>query len=237
MNPIFSQKILKVKNNYIQFLEDFIAVETRIKITINHKKVIFLYATPIQIKELVVGFLFNEDIIKVNPEKIEIIEKNGEIEVNVKENQDLNEDMYKLSEEYENNFRVKLNSLFSLFKKFQKKSELYKLTGCIHYAGLANLERIIFLGEDIGRYNAVDKVVGFAFLNKISLRNKILLLSGRISSKMVLKAKRVKIPIIVSRGAPTSLAIEVAEKADITIVGFLRTNRCNIYTCPERITF
>ncbi len=241
MKPIFSQKILKVKNSQIQSLEDFVAVETKIKITINNKKIFSLSATPIQIKELAIGFLLTENIIKNkwHPEKIDIIEKNGEIEIKIETENILNpnKNINELSEKYKNDFKIELKNLFSLFKKFQRKSELYKITGCIHYAGLADLDKIIFLGEDVGRHNAVDKVIGFAFLNKISLKNKVLLLSGRISSKMVLKAEKVKIPIIVSRGAPTSLAIEIAEKADITIVGFLRNKRCNIYTHAEKIIF
>lgn len=251
MEPIISYKILKIKDEKVQSLEDLLAVESKIKIFINNKEVISLSATPIQIKELIVGFLLTENIIKGSwcPEEIEIIEKGGEIEVRLKTEGTLDltgktltsgcmasvSFMKELPDKYEDSFKIDLNNLFFLFKEFQKKSELYKSTGCIHYAGLADSEKIIFLGEDVGRHNAVDKVIGHALLNGIPLKNKILLVSGRLSSEMVLKAGRWKIPIIVSRSAPTSLAIELAEKMGLTVIGFLRGNRCNIYTHSQRI--
>lgn len=251
MRSVISQKILKVKNEKIETLEDLLAVETKIKIFINNKEILSFSATPIQIRELIVGFLLTEDIIKGNfcPEEIEIIEKNGEIEVKIETegSLDLSEKtltsgcmssfnfMKNIPEKYESTFKIGLKNIFLLFKDFQKKSELYKTTGCIHYAALADSEKIIFLGEDIGRHNAVDKVIGYALLNEVSLNNKLLLVSGRISSEMVLKAGRWKIPVIISRSAPTSLAIELAEKIGLTVIGFLRGNRCNIYTYSNRI--
>lgn len=251
MKSVISQKILKIKNEKIETLEDLLAVETKIKIFINNEEILSLSATPIQIRELIVGFLLTEDIIKGNfcLEEIEIIEKNGEIEVKIETegSLDLSEKtltsgcmssfsfMKNIPEKYEDTFKIGLKNIFLLFKDFQKKSELYKTTGCIHYAALADSEKIIFLGEDIGRHNAVDKVIGYALLNEISLNNKLLLVSGRVSSEMVLKAGRWKIPVIVSRSAPTSLAIELAEKTGLTVIGFLRVNRCNIYTYPNRI--
>ena len=142
-----------------------------------------------------------------------------------------------MPKKYEDSFKIDVEKLFSLFKDFQKKSELYKSTGCIHCAALADSENIIFLAEDIGRHNAVDKVIGYALLNEITLRNKVLLISGRISSEMVLKAGKWKIPVIVSRSAPTSLAITLAEKIGLTVIGFLRGKRCNIYTHSQRVNF
>jgi FdhD protein len=251
MGPVISRKIIKVKENIIQSLEDSIAIETKIKILVNDIEIISLSATPLHIKELVVGYILTENIIKENfcPQEIEIIEEKEEIKVKIYSAGPLNLNgktltsgcmssfsfINELPESYKDNFKIEIENLFLLFKDFQKKSELYKSTGCVHYAGLAEKEKIIFLAEDIGRHNAVDKVIGYAFLNKIPLKDKILLISGRISSEMVLKTGRWKIPIIVSKSAPTSLAIELAEKIGLTIIGFLRGNRCNIYTHPYRL--
>ena len=251
MDPVISQKIIRIKENNIQSLEDFIAVEAKIRILVNDTEIISLSATPLHIKELVVGFVTTESIIKGSfcPQEIEIVEEKEEIKVKIYSDGLLNLNgktltsgcmssfsfISELPEKYEDNFKIEMENLFLLFKDFQKKSELYKSTGCVHYAGLAEKEKIIFLAEDIGRHNAVDKVIGYAFLNKIPLKDKAILVSGRISSEMVLKAGRWKIPIIVSRSAPTSLAIELAEKIGLTIIGFLRGNRCNIYTYPYRI--
>ncbi|MBT9133929.1 MAG: Sulfurtransferase FdhD [Firmicutes bacterium] len=89
--------------------------------------------------------------------------------------------------------------------------------------------------EDIGRHNAIDKVLGCAFLQEIDLWMSALVMSGRISSEMVLKAGRMRVPVLVSRSAPTSLAVDLAGRLGITLVGFVRGRRLNIYTCPERV--
>ena len=131
--------------------------------------------------------------------------------------------------------QIEPEKLFSLFKIFQEESVLYRTTGCIHASALANENEILFIAEDVGRHNAVDKVIGWALLNKIPFEGKIIIVSGRISSEMALKTAKWKIPIIVSRTAPTSLAVEISEKAGLTVIGFLRGNRFNIYTHPERV--
>lgn len=251
MKTVVYRKIFRVKDGKTFSLEDFLANEVKIKININDKEIIALSATPSYIKELVTGFILTEEIIKTNwcPEEIKIIEEDEEIKVKIysEDFPDPSEKtltsgcmssfsfINKLPEKYEDNFKISIEKLFFLFKIFQNKSELYKRTGCVHYAALADTENIIFLAEDIGRHNAVDKVIGYALLNEIVLKNKILLISGRISSEMVLKTGRWKIPIIVSRSAPTSFAITLAEKIGLTVIGFLRGKRCNIYTHSQRV--
>ena len=123
-----------------------------------------------------------------------------------------------------------------LFHLYQKRSDLYNLTGCIHSAAITDGEHILVCAEDIGRHNAVDKVVGYCVLESISLDDKVILVSGRLSSEMATKCARWDIPIVVSRAAPTARAIDIAEKQGITMVGFMRGTRMNIYTHPERIT-
>jgi FdhD protein len=91
------------------------------------------------------------------------------------------------------------------------------------------------LAEDIGRHNAVDKVIGYCLLEGISFSDKIMLASGRLSSEIVSKCAKWSIPIVASRTAPTSLALEIAEKSGLTVVGFIRTDRLNVYTNPQRI--
>jgi FdhD protein len=89
--------------------------------------------------------------------------------------------------------------------------------------------------EDIGRHNAVDKVLGFAFINNISTDDKCLLLSGRIASEILIKAARGNIPLVLSRSAPTGLTIELADEMDIAVVGFARGQRFSIYSHEEKI--
>ncbi|MCL5423238.1 MAG: formate dehydrogenase accessory sulfurtransferase FdhD, partial [Nitrospirae bacterium] len=106
----------------------------------------------------------------------------------------------------------------------------------IEKAALSDGRVIMCFAEDIGRHNAVDKVIGYALLENIPFSGKILLASGRISSEISSKCSRWGIPILATRTAPTNLAVEIAEKRGITVVGFMRGNRFNVYTHPERIT-
>lgn len=114
-------------------------------------------------------------------------------------------------------------------------SELHKVTGGIHVVALAGPDHILTISEDIGRHNALDRVIGYALKNGIDLSHTFIIVSGRISSEMARKCLVANIPIIVSRGATTTLAIEIAERNGLTIVGFVRGAKMNVYTHPERI--
>jgi len=105
----------------------------------------------------------------------------------------------------------------------------------VHGAALANHSGLLFMFEDIGRHNAVDKVLGKAFLNEINTSDKCLLLSGRIASEILIKAARSNIAFILSRSAPTELTIELAEELEIAVVGFARGDHLNIYSHPEKV--
>jgi FdhD protein len=125
--------------------------------------------------------------------------------------------------------------LKALFKVFQKASELYQMTGCVHSAALSDEAEIICLAEDIGRHNAVDKAIGYALLENIPFGGKIMLASGRLSSEIVSKCARWGIPMVASRTSPTSLALDIAETSGVTVVGFVRADRFNVYTHPHRV--
>ncbi len=118
-------------------------------------------------------------------------------------------------------------------------SEIHRATGGVHSVGLFGKKGTVCIVEDIGRHNALDKAVGYALKNEIDLSATFAASTGRISSDMVLKCSAAGIPIVVSRGATTSLAIKIAERTGLTIVGFVRGRRMNIYTntatvaCPD----
>ena len=114
-------------------------------------------------------------------------------------------------------------------------SDLHKLTGGIHVVALAGANKIITVSEDIGRHNALDRVIGHALRNAIDLSQTFIIVSGRISSEMARKCLIANIPIIVSRGATTTLAIDIADKNGLTIVGFVRGVKMNVYTHQYRI--
>lgn len=133
-------------------------------------------------------------------------------------------------------FRVKKESLFQLVKWLQSSSELFKATGCVHTVALSqNAEIPQIVIDDVGRHNAVDKVIGQALMAGLDFSHMVLVCSGRISSEILLKARRCGIPIVASRAAATHQAILLAREMHMTIVGFVRGNACTIYSHPERI--
>jgi FdhD protein len=126
-------------------------------------------------------------------------------------------------------------NLLELMASLEREAQTYMLTGGVHEAALAHEGGFIVNCEDIGRRNALDRVLGYTFLNGIDACDKAIVLSARIASDMVAKAIRIGVPVMLSRAAPTCLAIDLAEQLGVTIVGFARGNRLNVYSHAERV--
>ncbi|MDD3898189.1 MAG: formate dehydrogenase accessory sulfurtransferase FdhD, partial [Syntrophomonadaceae bacterium] len=125
--------------------------------------------------------------------------------------------------------------LLKIINTLEEKAATFHLTGGVHSAALADSSGLLTMYEDIGRHNAVDKVLGYAFLNEIPTDDKCLLLSGRVASEILIKAARANIPLVLSRSAPTALTIDIAEDLNITVVGFARGKRLSVYSHSERV--
>ncbi|HOT04020.1 MAG TPA: formate dehydrogenase accessory sulfurtransferase FdhD [Methanolinea sp.] len=128
------------------------------------------------------------------------------------------------------------NTIISDILKSTLRNEIHRVTGGVHVVALAGPQQIITIAEDIGRHNALDRVIGFALRKGIDLSHTFVIVSGRISSEMVRKCLVAHIPLIASRGATTTLSLEIAEKNGLTVVGFVRGSNMNIYTNPGRVT-
>lgn len=126
-------------------------------------------------------------------------------------------------------------NLVELMKKLHLGAALYQRSRGIHTAILADENQVLLQVEDVGRHNCIDKLAGAALQAGIDTRDRLLLSSGRISSEMLNKARRMGIPIIASRTSPTSLSVALAEAWNITIVAYLRGSRMRVYTYPQRI--
>ncbi len=133
--------------------------------------------------------------------------------------------------------RFSSNTIHQSHIKLTESDDYFSLTGGNHKVALwSEKENKIFVAEDVGRHNALDKVIGKCISgNLLPLKNYIAILSGRCSFEMCQKTWLAGIPIIVSRGAPTSKAIELADNAGITLIGFARSESFNVYTHPYRI--
>ena len=138
-----------------------------------------------------------------------------------------------------NNTTISAEILYRLPKLLREQQQTFDQTGGLHAAAIFNRDGSIkLLQEDVGRHNALDKLIGTALMkNMLPLTEDVLLLSGRASFELIQKATMAGIAIVAAVGAPSSLAVQLAQEAGITLVGFLRRNGCNIYSHPDRIIF
>jgi len=131
---------------------------------------------------------------------------------------------------------VTAGQLRKLAEDFHSRTTLWRQTGGVHACALAEPERILFLAEDVGRHNAFDKVVGLAALDGVGRSDKLAITTGRLSAEIVSKAVACGVPLLASRSAVTGLAIDLAKRFGLTLVGFLRGKRMNVYTGYQRVT-
>lgn len=131
--------------------------------------------------------------------------------------------------------QVAAEDCFRLMKEMQQSAETFRHTGGVHNASLCDVNAIILSRMDIGRHNALDKIYGYCLKNNISISDKIIVFSGRISSEILLKVAKIGCEIILSKSAPTELALQLAEELGITTIGFIRNQSLNVYTHPERV--
>ncbi len=256
---ITERKIVRYENGEWSELNDVVTTERPLSIEINGDEFITLLCTPVQRKELTAGFLLSEGFIH-SPEQILSIDLNEKedrislklsgIDFNIEDRIKkvtltsgcgrgtiLCDVMDSLNEpKVSGNMHFPPDKIIERMKELHKRSSTYLKTGGTHSALVTDGDSILAFAEDLGRHNAVDKVLGYCFLNRIPTGDKAVLASGRISSEIIMKVARSGCPLLVTRAAATDQVIRIAETLNITLVGFARGRRMNIYTCPERIS-
>lgn len=260
MDVLKKYLINRIENNNLISNEDEVIVEYPFTIFIDDEEFITLLCSPKSLRYLMVGFLHSEGLInsKDDIDKITIDAENGIGYVYLKKSNNIRKklfgkrtitsgcgkgtvfynvlDSFK-SKKIEKNISIKYKDVLSLMKVFNKKSDLFLRTGGVHSTALCSADEILIFEEDIGRHNALDKILGKALLESIDLKDKIILSSGRITSEILIKVAKRNIPIVISRSAPTNLAIDLAKELNITIIGFARGQKMNIYSSfPSLIT-
>lgn len=130
---------------------------------------------------------------------------------------------------------VRPQDILNVFREFQSQQELWRSTGGVHACGLACQERLLAVTEDVGRHNAFDKLIGLCATQGFSLDDKYVITTGRLSAEIVSKAVANRVSTLASRCAATGLAIELAHRFGMTLVGFVRGERLNVYTGYHRI--
>lgn len=118
---------------------------------------------------------------------------------------------------------------------FERSSDLFHRTGGVHAAALVDAQGVVARREDIGRHSAMDKLVGWCVKNRVSARDKLVMFSGRVPQEIICKVIRLGCPAIVSPGAPTSLSVDLAEEYGVTLIGFAKADRFNVYSHAERV--
>lgn len=253
-------EILKISRDIKEHIDDLVILEYPFTIFIDDEEIITLLCTPRSLKELAIGFLYAEGYIDSMDavEKVLIDEEKGRAYVYLKYRMAMTEQLvgkraitsgcgkgtvfYNVldsikSRKIEKPANIYIKDVIKLNKDFNHKSELFLNTGGVHSCGLCLKEEIIYFEEDIGRHNALDKILGRAFMEGMDLSDKLVITSGRISSEMILKASRMGIPAIISRSAPTSLAIDMAKELNILLIGFARGEKMNIYTSVPSLNY
>ena len=213
-------------------MRDLMVHESALRLEIPGVMTRTLYCSPGELKELVVGHLYTQRFIR-SPEDVESLELDmdaGSARVILKESNHARADVLPAEDPV---FDPKV--LLSNQQKFYDQSTLQKATAGTHRCALCDDNGTYFACIDISRHNALDKLTGKALLEGVSLQDKYILTSGRIPMDMIQKAAAIGVPMIVSRSTPTIAAVEVARSANITLLGFSRENRFNIYSAPYRL--
>jgi len=249
----------KIKNQV-----DYVAEEKPLHLFINQTHYVTILCSPTQLKELAIGYLLSEGILRRVDEIGEIrILKGGKCQVLLKRGVDSEKriaasqpfmrlvltscgspDYWPLSKLMDRldlpklplNLKVKAEVISAAVKRLNTLGDTFRKTGGVHVAALysANGDLLTY-AEDVGRHNAVDKVIGACAIKKCDFSHSFLASSGRLTGDIVLKAARMRIPIVASLSAALDSGIEVAKLTGLTLIGFVRGPRMNVFTSPGRI--
>lgn len=243
---------------------DYVAEEKPLHLFINQTHYVTILCSPTLLKELAIGYLLSEGIIGSVDEisKIRLL-KGEKCQVRLKSGIDAEKrialsqpftrlvltscgspDYWPLSKLIDRlrlrrlpfGFRVHAEVVSKAVKKLNTSAQIFRKTGGVHVAALYSAEGdLMTYAEDVGRHNAVDKVIGVCALKRADFSKCFLASSGRLTGDIVLKAARMRIPIVASLSAAVNSGVEVAKQTGLTLIGFVRGPRMNVFTYPQRI--
>jgi len=250
------KEIKRYRDGKFEMLSDLVIREVSYTINVNDQRIVAIACLPENLEDLAFGFLFSEGLILTKKEvlsyEFNLIDLTIDFQLQIPDDR-ITSFFYTVEKTSgcgsslssaisgeRNDFpKIKLEAtdILEQMHQFQIDSKLFKQTGGVHSAGIIQGNKLIFSADDIGRHNAVDKVVGMAVRNNVNLQDSYLICSGRISSEIVKKCIRLEIPLIVSQSAATSEAIRLGWKYKTFIIGFTRGKRFNLYTGFEESIF
>ena len=254
MVPSQSIRYIQYQGSKSSAIDAGVIVETPVSLTVNGKNWLTFMCTPIMLEEMAIGFLYNEGIISTMEEieDVRICEHEDNIDVWLTRSVDEPASWRRtsgcsggvtavdlLSERLTaipvRKGMIRPEQITALVAGLFESQDLYKKTGGVHTTALCDGEDIVLSAEDIGRHNTLDKIAGAYLRLRLALPHRYLITTGRISSEMLQKASRLQAEVLISRTSPSSLSIQLAERMGITLIGYARRNRYNVYTHPERI--
>jgi FdhD protein len=229
-------------------------VETPVSLTVNGEVWLSFMCTPVELEALAVGFLFNEGVIETRDEVVDarVCEHGDNVDVWLNHSVEQPASWRRTSgctggvtavdllakpevSFSANRLRVDPEAIGDLIEMLFESQSLYRETGGVHTSALSDGEKVLLSAEDIGRHNTLDKIAGLCLMNNVFPAKRILITTGRISSEMLQKAARLGAPILISRTSPSSLSIEMAERYGITLIGYARRHRFNVYSNGQRV--
>ncbi len=235
-------------------IEGSTIVETPVSLTVNGQVWTTFMCTPVHLEALMVGFLFNEGVIDSmdEVEDVRICEHGDNVDVWLAHEAPKPDSWTRTSgctggvtavasierprpASVSDEFHLSPGQINQLVELLFESQELYRETGGVHTSALSDGKRVVLSAEDIGRHNTLDKIAGLCLMENLWPDKRVLITTGRISSEMLQKAVRMGAKVIASRTSPSSLSIELAEAWGITLIGYARRNRFNLYATPERI--
>lgn len=252
----------KADHNELYFaeLDDEVAVEYPLTVKLDGEEFATLVCTPSDLEDLIVGFLASEGVIRAANQiaRLSIDEGMGFAYAELvnkhagdyarqlvskrvigsccgKSRQFYLASDVRTAKTVATPLKLEADRCFELMSKLQGQSGDFQKTGGVHNAALCTAEEILAVRADIGRHNALDKIYGHCLRNRISVKDKIIAFSGRVSSEVLLKTAKIGCGILLSKSAPTDLGLKLADDLGITVVGFIRNRGLNVYTHPERV--
>jgi FdhD protein len=229
-------------------------VETPVSLTVNGEVWLTFMCTPVHLEAMATGFLYNEGIIEhMNEvEDVRVCEHGDNVDVWLAHPSEQPKSwrrtsgctggvtavdmLAKPNVHFDPHSPTVLpEAIGGLVEMLFESQELYRETGGVHTSALSDGVSILVSAEDIGRHNTLDKIAGLCLMNQIWPSTRILMTTGRISSEMLQKAARLQAPILISRTSPSSLSIEMAERYGITLIGYARRQRFNVYSHAQRV--
>ncbi len=259
MNNTETVPILRLTEQGISNINDVVAREFAVTIVLNGRELVTLLCSPADLQYLAVGFLLSEGLLTAKDEIRRMTDdyRTGTVRIDTERDERPTgaaasarsitsgcgggvsfhsaADVVQGQAKVESGAEISTHEVMALMKEFQHRSSTFIATGGVHSAALCDRNRILIFSEDIGRHNAIDKVFGECILNGVPTGDRMLFTSGRVSSEIVLKTARRHVPIIVSKSAPTDLGLRLADDLGVTLLGFVRGGRMNVYTHDRRI--